>query len=98
MGRRARLITYGSAAGLVLLGAGCAILIGGVAGQAVGVGLIGVGLVGAISLAFLEVGLSEDRQRSADQARARETRPEQQRPPDAAGGARLPRRLPRRRR
>jgi hypothetical protein len=36
---------------------------------AIGWGLIGVALVIALSLAFLEVGLSEDRQRAADERR-----------------------------
>jgi hypothetical protein len=66
MTRRSRFIGYGSAALLVVLGVACAIVISGTAGQVGSFVLIGLGLVLATSLAFLEVGLSED------QARARE--------------------------
>ncbi|HYM58149.1 MAG TPA: hypothetical protein VES79_09305 [Solirubrobacteraceae bacterium] len=36
---------------------------GGTLGEAVGLGLVGVAAVGAVSLAFLAVGRSEDRER-----------------------------------
>jgi hypothetical protein len=36
---------------------------GGTVGEAVGLGLVGVAAVGALSLAFLAVGRSEDRER-----------------------------------
>jgi hypothetical protein len=55
-------------AGLVALAAvGIAVaVVGGTVGEAVGIGLVGVAVVGAVSLAFLAVGRSEDRER--DQA------------------------------
>jgi len=47
---------------LVVAGVVCAALIGGGTGQILALVLIGVGLVLAVSLIFLEVGLSEDRE------------------------------------
>ena len=48
---------------LVVAGAACGMLVGGLAGQVLAIGLILAGLGGALLLAFLEVGLSEDRER-----------------------------------
>jgi hypothetical protein len=62
--RSARVISFGSVAALVLIGAICAVTIGGGTGQILGFVLIAVGLVLATSLVFLEVGLSEDRERA----------------------------------
>jgi hypothetical protein len=86
--RRSRALSYGSAVALVLVGGACAALISGATGQILAIGLIGVGLVGLVSLAFLEVGLSEDRDRER-------SRP----PPTGSGGVRRlrPPRLGRRR-
>jgi hypothetical protein len=52
-------------AGLVALAAvGIVIaIVGDTTGEAVGLGLVGVAAVGALSLAFLAVGRSEDRER-----------------------------------
>jgi hypothetical protein len=84
MTKHDRFLSFGLAAALVLAGAMCAAVIGGGAGQILAMALIGIGLVLATSLVFLEVGLSEDRER------AREPRP---RPGNPAGRAsRAPRR------
>lgn len=55
---------------LALLVVGVAIVLAfdGVA-YAVGWGVIGLALVGAVSLFFLEIGLSEDRERAREQQR-----------------------------
>jgi hypothetical protein len=52
-------------AGLVALAAvGIVVaIVGGTTGEAIGLGLVGVAAVGALSLAFLAVGRSEDRER-----------------------------------
>ena len=49
---------------VILAAAGTAVAAaGGTLGEAVGLGLVGVAVVGAVSLAFLAVGRSEDRER-----------------------------------
>jgi hypothetical protein len=65
-----RIVAYGLAAALIVAGAVCAALVGGETGEALALILIGLGFVGIIGLAFLEVGLSEDRERERA-ARAR---------------------------
>jgi hypothetical protein len=64
MSSRARIQTFGSAALLVLAGALCAVFVPGLIGQLLTIVLISVGLGGAVLLLFLEVGLSEDRERA----------------------------------
>jgi hypothetical protein len=56
-------LRFGAAALLVVVGAICALAIGGVVGDALGIGLVAVGLVAAVSLVFYEIGLGEDRDR-----------------------------------
>jgi len=68
---RARVLAFGSAAALVVIGALCAVVIGGLTGQVLALTLITVGLGGALLLLFLEVGLSEDRARAAEAERRR---------------------------
>ena len=64
MSRRSRILGFGSAAALVLAGIGGAIAFGGTLGQVLALALIGFGFVLATGLVFLEVGLSEDRERA----------------------------------
>ena len=64
MAPRVRVIAFGSAAALVVAGAACAALISGVTGQVLAIALITFGLGAVVLLLFLEVGLSEDRERS----------------------------------
>jgi hypothetical protein len=89
--RRSRILAFGSAAVLVVAGAMCAALVGGLTGQVLTIALISAGLGGALLLLFLEVGLSEDRERARDdqlrRRRARRRVDAQRRPP--------PRRWPR---
>jgi hypothetical protein len=61
---RARILAFGSAAVLVVAGALCAVLVGGLTGEVLAIALVSVGLGGAVLLVFLEVGLSEDRERA----------------------------------
>jgi hypothetical protein len=80
MSKRSRILAFGSAAALVVLGAVGAAVFSGTFGQVVALVLIGIGFVLATSLVFLEVGLSEDRQLARERAarekaaRAREGR------------------------
>src|SRR5450755_2979196 len=71
MTKRSRILGFGSSGLLVIAGGMCAAVIGGGTGQVLALVLIGIGLVEATSLVFLEVGLSEDR----DRARERKRRP-----------------------
>lgn len=74
MTRRARIVVYGSTSLLIIAGAVCAAAFGGT-GQFVGFLLIGAGLIIAMGLVFLEVGLSEDRERAREREAALGTRP-----------------------
>jgi hypothetical protein len=69
--RRTRIVAFGTAAALVVAGALCAALIGGLLGQVLAIALITAGLGGALLLVFYEVGLSEDRERAREQKRDR---------------------------
>jgi hypothetical protein len=63
--RRWRIRRYGPAIGLAVLGVVCGAAIPGTLGGTLATALIGIGLVGVVSLVFYEVGLSEDRDRTA---------------------------------
>jgi hypothetical protein len=93
MARRTRFLAFGSAALLVLAGAACAVVVPGLTGQLLTLVLVSVGLGGAVLLVFLEVGLSEDRERAREAERRRAP---PARPADHDVWGRL-RRLPRRR-
>ena len=69
---RSRLRAFGSAGVLVLAGGICAALVDGLIGQLLTIVLISVGFAGAVLLLFLEVGLSEARERARDEQRRRE--------------------------
>jgi hypothetical protein len=64
--RRTRILAFGSAAALVVVGAMCAILVGGLNGEVLAIALVSLGLGGTVLLVFLEVGLSEDRERARE--------------------------------
>jgi len=98
MTRRSRIVGFGSAALLVVLGAVCAAVFSPGLGEDLALVLISLGAILAVSLVFLEVGLSEDRERAREEAtRARDARADEKRrkPGDEAprqhGRARLPR-------
>jgi hypothetical protein len=60
---RARIAAYGLAVLLVVAGAACAAALGGETGEILALVLIGLGFVAITGFVFLEVGLSEDRER-----------------------------------
>lgn len=60
---RWRIVAYGSAGLLVVAGGLCGALIDGLTGDVLMIGLMMIGLGGALLLVFLELGLSEDRDR-----------------------------------
>lgn len=92
MAPHSRMLAFGSAFALAIAGGVCAVLVGGVTGQVLTIVLVSTGLGGAVLLVFLEVGLSEDRDRARDEQRQRE------RAKQALGAQRRPerRRWPRR--
>jgi hypothetical protein len=73
----ARIVCFGGAGLLVLAGALCAALVSGGTGQILALVLIGLGLVLATALVFLEIGLSEDRQRAREEREQARRRPRQ---------------------
>ena len=66
MSRSSRIVWFGSAALVIIAGIVCAAVFAGGTGQILALVLIGIGLVLATSLVFLEVGLSEDRDRARE--------------------------------
>jgi hypothetical protein len=93
--RRARTLRYGASIALALLGVACGAVIGGTAGGTAATVLVGIGLVGVVSLIFYEVGLTEDRERTAH--REMEETKESAAPPPQPPGSRIGRRVGRRR-
>ena len=89
MNPRRRSFTYGPAALLVVAGVVCGVAIGGEAGGLLATVLGGLGLVAITALVFMEVGLSEDRERERE-ARAQE-REERRRARPARAARRLER-------
>jgi uncharacterized membrane protein len=71
---RLRILAFGSAAALVVAGAACAALVGGVVGEVLTIVLMSAGLAGALLLVFLEIGLGEERDLARDEARRRKRR------------------------
>lgn len=67
MSKRSRIVGFGSAALLVVVGIGCAFAFSGGLGQNLAFGLVALGLIEGTALAFYEVGLTEDRDRDREQ-------------------------------
>jgi hypothetical protein len=78
--RRSRILSFGSAAVIVLAGIIAAVFVSDGTGQVLALVLIGSGLVLATSLVFLEVGLSEDRELARERKR-------RERPPRSKRGS-----------
>jgi NADH:ubiquinone oxidoreductase subunit 6 (subunit J) len=68
---RRRVLAFGSAAALVVAGAICAALVGGLTGEVLAIALITLGLGAVVLLIFLEVGLSEERDLAREEKRRR---------------------------
>jgi hypothetical protein len=71
------MVSFGCAAATIILGGILGVAIGGITGEATAIGLTSLGAIGLVSLVFLEIGLSEDR----DRARAQRRIPRPRRPP-----------------
>ena len=72
MARHPRVLAFGLAAALVVAGLICAILVGGLTGEVLAMALITLGLGAVVLLAFLEVGLSEERALGREAKRRRQ--------------------------
>jgi hypothetical protein len=95
MSRRSRVVGFGSAALLVVVGGVSAAVFSPGLGEDLALVLISLGAILAVSLVFLEVGLSEDRERAREEAeRAREAE-RRRRPPEEPGRRSRRTRLPR---
>jgi hypothetical protein len=68
---RLRFFAFGSCAVLVLAGGVCAALVPGVTGEILTIVLLSAGFAGAVLLVFLEIGLSEDRERAEEEDRGK---------------------------
>jgi hypothetical protein len=72
---RTRFLSFGASALLVVISVLVALLVSGITGEAISIALGSLGLIAMVSLAFLEVGLSEDRARARDRNDRRERTP-----------------------
>ena len=82
MPRRTRIVAFGLAGALAVVGVLCGVLIDGLAGQVLAIALISFGVGGALLLVFYEVGLSEDHEREREE-RARRRKRRSTPPPHA---------------
>jgi hypothetical protein len=97
--RRERILSFGGCGVLVIAGVVCAVVVPGGTGQVLVLVLVSLGLMGATALVFLEVGLSEDRERAREaaaqrRAEARASRQDGPRRSRLERGRGHPRRLP----
>ncbi|MGZ4221978.1 MAG: hypothetical protein ACXVSU_12990 [Solirubrobacteraceae bacterium] len=65
-------MAFGSAGAVAVIGGVCAVVFPGLTGQLLALVLISVGLGAVVLLVFYEVGLSEDKDRAAEQERRKE--------------------------
>jgi hypothetical protein len=72
MSRRSRIVAFGSAVAVAVIGGICAAVFPGLTGQLLALVLISLGLGAVVLLVFYEVGLSEDKERAAEQQRKEE--------------------------
>jgi membrane protein implicated in regulation of membrane protease activity len=77
MSTRSRILWFGGAAAAVLAGVLVAAMTHGITGESVAISISSLGLIALVSLAFFEVGLSEDRERAAEAERRKQA----ERPP-----------------
>jgi len=81
MSKKGRIAAYGSASAMVAVGGIFAAVLAGVAGEVLAMALIGSGLVIVTGLVFMEVGLSEDRERERERGLKRGLEPTTPPPP-----------------
>lgn len=76
----ARLRAFGAAGVFTVAGVLCGLFVSGLTGQLLAIVLISLGLGGAVLLVFLEIGLSEDRDRAHEADRQRQPLKQQRKP------------------
>lgn len=69
MTSRSRILAFGSAGAVAVIGGVSAAVFPGLTGQLLALVLISLGLGAIVLLVFYEVGLSEDKERAAEEAR-----------------------------
>lgn len=79
MAFRTRVMAFGSAAALVVAGAICLVAVRGLTGEVIAIALITLGLGAGVLLAFLEVGLSEERELAQEEQRRQQRRDDERR-------------------
>jgi hypothetical protein len=90
--RRDRILAYGGAVALVLVGGLCGWIVPGLTGDIIRLSLITIGFGAVLLIVFYEIGLSEDRERAREE-RERETRqPKHDKPGSRPWLGRRPRR------
>ena len=92
MSGRQRILAYGSAAGLMLIGVICGFAVPGLVGDIIRLSLITLGMGAVLLLVFYEIGLSEDKARAKEEEERRERQPEHEEPQRQRWLPRRPRR------
>jgi hypothetical protein len=90
--RRERILAYGGAVALVLVGGLCGWLIPGLTGDVVRLSLITLGFGAVLLLVFYEIGLSEDRERAREEKERERRRSKHDEPGSRPWLGRRPRR------
>jgi hypothetical protein len=73
--RRARIWSYGSVGVVMFIGVLCRVIVGGFVGEITALTLLSLGAGAILVLVFIEVGLSEDRERAKEEAERSERAP-----------------------
>jgi hypothetical protein len=73
--RRDRILAYGGAVALVVVGGLCGWIVPGLTGDIIRLSLISLGLGAVVLIVFYEIGLSEDRERAREERERKERQP-----------------------
>ncbi len=76
MSRRDRILAYGGAVALMLVGGLCGWLVPGLTGDIIRLSLVSVALGAVVLIVFYEVGLSEDKERAREEREREQRKPE----------------------
>ena len=81
MSGRQRILAYGSAAGLMLIGVICGFAVPGLVGDIIRLSLITLGMGAVLLLVFYEIGLSEDKALAKEEEERRRRLPRHEESP-----------------
>jgi hypothetical protein len=90
--RRDRILAYGGAVALVLVGGLCGWVVPGLTGDIIRLSLITIGLGAVLLIVFYEIGLSEDREREREERERERRQPTHDKPESRPWLGRRPRR------